>query len=175
MLCSGCDVFCVYCEAWSCRCSCIGSVSVSSCRCCMFVCILWQFIVSKALLISTATVIVHAGGAIWLNHFTMVLFSVYIPQLSQNCLKRLHHRLRNKFIRIWGRTDRIDLKPHLCSDLKSLSASFCVGFVILEGVQAVLALSIFPVDFLSIDLAKEKSMSLHSLYSTPFTEVGKSQ
>ena len=24
-------------EAWSCRCSCMGSVSVSSCRCCMFV------------------------------------------------------------------------------------------------------------------------------------------
>ena len=27
----------VLCEAWSCRCSCMGSVSVSSCRCCMFV------------------------------------------------------------------------------------------------------------------------------------------
>ena len=39
-LCSGCDgccVFCLYCEAWSSRCSCMGSVSVSSCRCCMFV------------------------------------------------------------------------------------------------------------------------------------------
>ena len=27
----------LYCEAWICRCSCMGSVSVSSCRCCMFV------------------------------------------------------------------------------------------------------------------------------------------
>ena len=39
-LCSGCDgccVFCLYCEARSCRCSCMGSVSVSSCRCCMCV------------------------------------------------------------------------------------------------------------------------------------------
>ena len=39
-LCSGCDgccVLCLCCEAWSCRCSCMGSVSVSSCRCCMFV------------------------------------------------------------------------------------------------------------------------------------------
>ena len=39
-LCSGCDgccVLCLYCEAWSCKCSCMGSVSVSSCRCCMFV------------------------------------------------------------------------------------------------------------------------------------------
>ena len=39
-LCSGCDrccVFCLYSEAWSCRCSCMGSVSVSSCRWCMCV------------------------------------------------------------------------------------------------------------------------------------------
>ena len=37
MGCDGCCVFCLYCEAWSCRCSCIGSVSLSSYRCCMFV------------------------------------------------------------------------------------------------------------------------------------------
>ena len=39
-LCRGCDECCVfylYCEAWSCRSLCVGSVSVSSCRCCMFV------------------------------------------------------------------------------------------------------------------------------------------
>ena len=35
--CDGCYLFCLYCEPWSCRCSCMGSVSVSSCRCCMFV------------------------------------------------------------------------------------------------------------------------------------------
>ena len=35
--CDGCCVLCLYCEAWSCRCLCMGSVSVSSCRCCMFV------------------------------------------------------------------------------------------------------------------------------------------
>ena len=35
--CDGCCVFCLYCESWSCRCSCMGSVSVSSCRCCMCV------------------------------------------------------------------------------------------------------------------------------------------
>ena len=29
--CDGCCVFCLSCEAWSCRCSCMGSVSVSSC------------------------------------------------------------------------------------------------------------------------------------------------
>ena len=35
-----------------------------------------RFIVSKALLISGATVIVRAGGAIWLNPFATVLFTV---------------------------------------------------------------------------------------------------
>ena len=34
------------------------------------------FIVSKALLISSTTVIVRTGGAIWLNPFATVLFSV---------------------------------------------------------------------------------------------------
>ena len=33
-------------------------------------------IVSKSLLASSATVIVHAGGAIWLNPFVTVLFTV---------------------------------------------------------------------------------------------------
>ena len=32
----GCCVFCLFCETWSCRCLYMGSVSVSSCRCCMF-------------------------------------------------------------------------------------------------------------------------------------------
>ena len=36
-LCDGCYVFCLYCEVWSCRSSCMGSVGISSCRRCMFV------------------------------------------------------------------------------------------------------------------------------------------
>ena len=44
----------------------------------MFVCssFLISVCISKALLISSATVIVRAGGAIWLNPFATVLFSV---------------------------------------------------------------------------------------------------
>ena len=30
-------VFCLYCDAWGCRRSCMRSMSVLSCRCCMFV------------------------------------------------------------------------------------------------------------------------------------------
>ena len=32
-VCDGCCVFCLYCDTWSCRCSCMASLSVSSCRC----------------------------------------------------------------------------------------------------------------------------------------------
>ena len=35
--CDGCCALCLYCDALSCRCSCMGRVSVSSCRCCIFV------------------------------------------------------------------------------------------------------------------------------------------
>ena len=44
--------------------------------CSSFLIIVCLLTVSKALLISRATVIVRAGGAIWLNPFTTVLFSV---------------------------------------------------------------------------------------------------
>ena len=39
-------VFFLYCDACSCMCSCMGSMSVSSCRYCLcLVCILWQFLI----------------------------------------------------------------------------------------------------------------------------------
>ena len=45
-----------------------------------------MFIVSKALLISIATVIVHAGGAIWLNPFATVLFNVCSAVTVECCV-----------------------------------------------------------------------------------------
>ena len=45
-----------------------------------------MFVVSKALLISSATVIVRAGGAIWLNPFATVLFSVVVPSTVECCV-----------------------------------------------------------------------------------------
>ena len=44
--------------------------------CSSFLISVCMFIVSKALLISSATVIVRAGRSIWLNPFATVLFSV---------------------------------------------------------------------------------------------------
>ena len=41
--------FCLYSDAWSCRCSCMGSMSVSSCICCMFVsCVYFVVVFSVA-------------------------------------------------------------------------------------------------------------------------------
>ena len=45
-----------------------------------------MFIVSNALLISSATVIVGAGGAIWLNPFPTVLFSVCSAVTVECCV-----------------------------------------------------------------------------------------
>ena len=44
--------------------------------CSSFLISLCMFIVAKTLLISSATLIVRAGGAIWLTPFATVLFSV---------------------------------------------------------------------------------------------------
>ena len=44
--------------------------------CSSFLISVCMFIVSKALLISSATVIVRTGGVIWLNPFATVLFTV---------------------------------------------------------------------------------------------------
>ena len=45
-----------------------------------------MFIVSKGLLISSATVIVRAGGAIWLNPFATVLFSLCSTVTIECCV-----------------------------------------------------------------------------------------
>ena len=45
-----------------------------------------MFIMSKALLISSTTVIVRTGGAIWLNPFSTVLFSVCSAVTVECCV-----------------------------------------------------------------------------------------
>ena len=42
--CDGCFIICLYCDAWSCRCSCMGSVSVSACSC--FMCVSCVYLVA---------------------------------------------------------------------------------------------------------------------------------
>ena len=54
--------------------------------CISFLISVCMFIVSKALLISSVTVIVRAGGAIWLNPFAMVLFTVCSAVTVECCV-----------------------------------------------------------------------------------------
>ena len=53
--------------------------------CSSFLISVCMFIMSKALLISSTTVIVHTGGAIWLNPFATVLFSVCSAVTVKSC------------------------------------------------------------------------------------------
>ena len=54
--------------------------------CSSFLISVCMFIVSKSLLISGATEIVRAGGAIWSNPFATVVFSVYSAVSVVLCL-----------------------------------------------------------------------------------------
>ena len=54
--------------------------------CSSFLISVCMFIMSKALLISSATVIVRAGGAIWLNPFPTVIFSVCTAITVECCV-----------------------------------------------------------------------------------------
>ena len=49
------------------------------------------FILSKTLLISSATVIVSAGGAIWLNAFAMVLFTMKHINIFSKTIHNTYH------------------------------------------------------------------------------------
>ena len=54
--------------------------------CSSFLISVCMFIVSRALLITSATVIVRAGGTIWLNPFATVLFTVCFAITEECCV-----------------------------------------------------------------------------------------
>ena len=55
--------FCLNCESWSCRCSCMVSVSVLSCRCCMFVSCVHPVAVLNAALCMTCSLLMLVKDA----------------------------------------------------------------------------------------------------------------
>ena len=61
--CDGCCVFCLYSDTWSCRCSCMGSMSVSSCRCCMFVSCVHHVAVLNAAFCMTCSLVMLVENA----------------------------------------------------------------------------------------------------------------
>ena len=56
-------VSCLYCDAWSCRWSCMGSMSVSSCRCCMCVSCVHPVAVLNAELCMTCSLVMLVEDA----------------------------------------------------------------------------------------------------------------
>ena len=71
--------FCLYCDMWSCKCSCMESMSVSSCRCCMFVSCVHHVAVLNAELCMTCSLLMLVEDAmqeatIWKRHTHDVLF-----------------------------------------------------------------------------------------------------
>ena len=55
--------FYLYFDAWSCRCSCMGSMSVSSCTCCMFVSCVHHVAVLNAAFLMTCSLLMLVGAA----------------------------------------------------------------------------------------------------------------
>ena len=61
--CDGCCVSFLYCNAWSCRCPCMGSMSVASCRC-MFVACVHPVAVLNAAFFMTCSLLMLVEDAI---------------------------------------------------------------------------------------------------------------
>ena len=55
--------FGLYCDAWSCSCSCMGCMSVSSCRCCMFVSCVHPVVVLNAAFCMTCSLLMLVEDA----------------------------------------------------------------------------------------------------------------
>ena len=72
----GCCVFCLYCVTWSCRCSCMGSESVSSCRC--YFCVLCaSCVVPNAAFCMTCSLLmlIEDARGILQSHECLLLFT----------------------------------------------------------------------------------------------------
>ena len=61
--CDGCCVFCLYCDAWICRCSCMGGMSVLSCICCMFVSCVHHAVVLNVIFCMTCSLLMLVEDA----------------------------------------------------------------------------------------------------------------
>ena len=66
-LCSGCDgycTFCLTCDAYNCKCFCMGRMLVSSCKCCMFVSCVHPVQALRAAFCMTCSLLMLVGDAI---------------------------------------------------------------------------------------------------------------
>ena len=83
----GCCVLCLYCEAGSYRCLCMGSVGVSSCRCCIFVSCVHPVAVLNAAFCMTCSLLMLVEDARG-DHMER-----HTPELSHDCIVGIHECL----------------------------------------------------------------------------------
>ena len=78
--------------------------------CSSFLISVCMFIVSKALLVSSAIVIVRAGGAIWFNPFAMVLWFVSVLRECVWCIWFVCcYVMKKLFSSVFAITERSDM------------------------------------------------------------------
>ena len=95
-----------------------------------------MLIVSKAFLISSTTVIVQAGGSIWLNHFATVLFNVcsavyvvFCTRVACVCVWYVFCYVRMLFYIVFAITEMRDMGLYEVS--LSMSLGFGMGTMLL--------------------------------------------
>ena len=76
-LCKGCCVFYLFCEAWCCRYSCMGSVRVSSCKCCKFASLLSSILFKIACVIHFRLAFTSIIGNVLLAEFDNTLTNLF--------------------------------------------------------------------------------------------------
>ena len=80
--CDGCCILCMYCDGGSCRCLFMKRVSVSSCRCCMFVsCVHYVAVINAAfrMTCSLLMLIEDTRGDHRADHMTVLYSKQYCP------------------------------------------------------------------------------------------------
>ena len=159
--CDGCCVCCLYCEACSSRCLCMGSDSVSSCRCCMFVSCVHLVAVMNAAFFVTCSLLMlveHARGdhmkRTMLANFhvwgIMVLLRTVLNILVRNVSPRGHMCFRCLIFNLSGPTlwiviftlfySFLDMRSSECDVVSvyvvccSVNGSVCFVCFVFDGV-----------------------------------------
>ena len=81
--CDGCCAYCLIWEVWSCRCPRMGSMGVSSCRCCMFVSCVHPVAVFNSAFCMTSSLLMLVGDTKTLGKFVRFFFTLFL--YHSNC------------------------------------------------------------------------------------------
>ena len=92
--CVGCCAFCLICDACSCKCWCIGSTLVSSCRCCVLVSCVHPVAILRAVFCTICSLSMFVSDALG-DHIveayssTGLVMALYVASMVSLCLPHL--------------------------------------------------------------------------------------